>query len=535
MKSVPVLVVGGGPVGLTMSLALSQLDVRSLLVERHSGTAILPKARGINTRTMEVFRQLGVEADIRAVGTNPKFGRMIVWVESLSGKEINRLHPNRGAARALSPTTRCGCAQDILEPVLRRHASALDPDALLFNTELIDLQQSESGVVGTIRNRATEQTGKVSARYAIAADGAHSPLRNALGIERTGERDIYDSVNIHCRVNLADYVDHRPAGLYFVEQPDLRGTFLTINGSDRWGFLVHSLSEYGFTKDNLTPERCVELVRKAAGLPDVPVEVLGINFWKCSAMVSDTFRKGNVFLIGDAAHETTPSGGFGLNLGIQDVHNFAWKMAAVVKGQADPSLLDTYDAERRPHTTEVVQATLLNMKSFDRAKRQSGPVLPRKEFLNEQGLVFGARYDSAAVIPDGSKPPPVNDPVTDYAPSATPGCRAPHAEIECSGERRSTIDLFGRGFVLLATRGGAAWREAASRADIPVTVLVDSEDFRDAGGKWTDVYEVSDGGAVLVRPDGVVGWRCQKRPADHSVLAEALQSLLGRKFAVHAA
>ena len=259
------------------------------------------------------------------------------------------------------------------------------------------------------------------------------------------------------------------------------------------------------------------------------MEVLGINFWNCSAMVTDSFRSDNVFLVGDAAHETTPSGGFGMNL--------AWRMrdpgleiAAVLHGEADPALLDSYEAERRPHALEVVQATLLNMQSFDRTKRQAEARLPRKEFLNERGLIFGARYQSPAIVPDGSKPPEVTDPVTEYVPSAHPGCRAPHVWLENNDGRISTIDLFGRGFVLLAAPGGAFWRTATSQHDMPrIDVRVLDEDFTDPEGAWMVAYGVGEGGAVLVRPDGYVGWRMATTPTDPArALAEAFGQILAR-------
>ena len=539
MRTTPVLIVGGGPVGLTASLALSQQGVPSLLVERHPGTAILPKARGINARTMEMYRQMGVEADIRAAGMPPRFGKMILWAESLVGNEIKRLTPARGSAKnlAASPSANCGCSQDLLEPVLRRHAEALAPDGLLFSTELTDVSPADDGVRGVLTDRTTGETSEVFASYVIAADGAHSSLRKMLGIGRTGESDIYDSVNIHCRVDLLPWVETRPAALYYIEQPDLRGTFLTINGSDRWGFLVHSLSVYGFSKDNLPPERCIELVRKAVGVPDLPVELLGVSFWKCSAMVADAFRKGRMFLAGDAAHETTPSGGFGLNIGVQDTQNLAWKLAAVIKGHADASLLDTYDAERRPYATEVVRTTYLNMSSLNRKERQTAPQLPRKEYLAEQGLVFGMQYKSSAVLSDGTEPPAVEDPVTDYEPSATPGRRAPHVWLERKGERISTIDLFGRSFVLLAAPGGSAWREAARHQAAPqiIPYLV-GDDVLDVDGGWMEAYGVQEGGAVLVRPDGFVAWRSHALPPNPALaLDDALQCLLGRTAARRAA
>jgi putative polyketide hydroxylase len=294
---------------------------------------------------------------------------------------------------------------------------------------------------------------------------------------------------------------------------------------------------YGFSKENLSPERCIELVRKAVGVPDLPVELLGISFWKCSAMVADAFCKGRVFLAGDAAHETTPSGGFGLNIGVQDTQNLAWKLAAVIKGHADASLLDTYDAERRPYATEVVRTTYLNMSSLNRTERQTAPQLPRKEYLAEQGLVFGMQYKSAAVLSDGTEPPAVEDPVTDYEPSATPGRRAPHVWLDRKGERISTIDLFGRSFVLLAAPGGSAWREAARHQAAPqiIPYLV-GDDVLDVDGGWMEAYGVQEGGAVLVRPDGFVAWRCQSSPPNPALaLDDALQRMLGRAAARRAA
>jgi putative polyketide hydroxylase len=202
----------------------------------------------------------------------------------------------------------------------------------------------------------------------------------------------------------------------------------------------------------------------------------------------------------------------------------------VLHGDADPSLLDSYEAERRPHALEVVHATLLNMQSFDRSKRQAEARLPRKEFLNERGLIFGARYQSPAVVPDGSTPPQVSDPVTEYAPSAHPGCRAPHVWLENNGVRISTIDLLGRGFVLLAAPGGAFWRSAAGQRRLPrIDVRIVGEDLVDAENSFMAAYGVGEGGAVLVRPDGYVGWRVASKPIDPArALANAFGQIMAR-------
>jgi hypothetical protein len=240
-----------------------------------------------------------------------------------------------------------------------------------------------------------------------------------------------------------------------------------------------------------------------------------------------------VFLAGDAAHEMPPTGGFGLNTGVQDVHNLTWKIAAVLRGNADDALLDSYHAERQPLAEIITQNSLANALSMGRTARQSG-VLPRQQFLNEQGLIFGANYQSTAVLPDGTPPVVVADPVTDYAPSARPGSRAPHVWLRRGDAQISTIDLFGPRFVLLAGRDGGAWRRAAQAMGsswpplIAHTVGKDG-DLGDPDGHWHDAYGVDGDGAVLVRPDGHVAWRSRSGAANPvESLRSALDRLLGR-------
>src|SRR5580704_6571573 len=279
MLDIPVLISGGGPVGLTASLLLSQHGVRSLLVERHPSTALTPKARGINARTMEIFRQCGIDAAIREAGLAEGRLGLIVWAETLAGREIERRVPGRATAKnmAATPVRNCLCAQDDLEPVIRRFAEqAAEPGALRFNTELTSFSQGPGAVTGTLTDRTTGAETPFKARYLIAAEGAQSRVRRALGVKMTGEEKVYDSVNILFHADLTQWVEHRPAALYFVEQPDLRATFLTINGADRWGFLVHSLKQYDYTPAHFTTERSIEIIRKAVGVSDLKVEILGV-------------------------------------------------------------------------------------------------------------------------------------------------------------------------------------------------------------------------------------------------------------------
>ncbi len=537
MLDVPVLIVGGGPVGLTASILLSQQGVRSLLVERHPGTAILPKARGINARTMEMYRQTGIEQVIRDAGLPTERTGFIVWTESLAGREIERRVPGRMAPanRNVSPMLNCLCAQDDLEPVLRRFAEAQAPAELRFNTEMTEFRQDADGVTATLTDRVAGAKTEVRAQYLIAADGAQSRVRRVVATEMIGREGVYDSVNILFNADLHQWVQDRPAALYFVEQPDLRATFLTINAHDRWSFLIHSLKQYGYVPEDFTAERCAALIRQGVGKPDLPVTILGVSAWEASAIVADRYRDGRLFLAGDAAHEMPPTGGFGLNTGVQDVQNLVWKLAAVLKGQAGATLLDTYHPERQPLGLRITEASLENSLSMGRTARQDSAKLPRSEFLNEQGLIFGASYDSAAVIPDGTAPPAIADPVTQYVPSARPGSRAPHVWLERNGERISTIDLFGTCFVLLAGANGAAWLDAASRLASPARpelvahTIGGSGALADPEDAWLTAYGVEADGAVLVRPDGYVGWRARTQAdAPQRVLQQVLDGILGR-------
>ena len=509
MVETPVLIVGGGPVGLAASLLLSRLGIASLLVERHPGTAIHPKARGINARTMEIFHQQGVEDEVRAAGLPPNKVGFIVWTRTLAGEEIERRVPwGQSTARAeVTPVRACLCAQDYLEPVLRRCAERQRLGTLRFDTELTSFEQDDAGVVATITNLKSGAVEQVAAQYMIAADGAQSRVRQALGIAMQGQKDVYDSVNVLLEADLRPWTQDRPAALYFIENEEMRATFLTINAHDRWGFLVNSLRAHGQSPEDFTPEHSAGMIRRAVGVPDLRVKVLGVAPWVASAHVAERYRDRRVLLAGDAAHEMPPTGGFGMNTGIQDVQNLCWKVAAVLQGKAVPSLLDTYHDERQPFGKAITEQALANAASMGRMEKTLQGKGARREFLNEQGMIFGATYQSRAVVPDGSPRPVVANPVTDYAPSAWPGARAPHAWTQVGGKRVSTIDLVGNGFVLLAGAKGGAWAEAARPLDVAAVVLGDEE-------PWRELYGIDEAGAVLVRPDGHVGWRTAGLPAD---------------------
>jgi 2-polyprenyl-6-methoxyphenol hydroxylase-like FAD-dependent oxidoreductase len=428
---------------------------------------------------------------------------------------------------------RCLCAQDDLEPVLRAHAAFMPSGELHFGTELIDVQQDTGFVTATLRDAGGDM--RVRARYLIAADGARSRVRETLGIAMRGHAGIYRSLNVLLRADLTPWVSDRPAALYFIEQPGLKATFLTINGVNRWGFLVNNLPVDGSLGD-YTPERCAAIVRQAAGVPDLHVDILGVVPWVAAAQVAERYRDGRIFLAGDAAHHMPPTGGFGLNTGVQDVHNLAWKLAAVLGGWAGPGLLTSYEDERLPYGRAITEQSLANARSLGRGEpAEPAPAsnLARPEFLNELGMIFGASYQSAAVVPDGTPPPEIRNPVTDYVPSARPGGRAPHAWLERDGTRLSTLDLFGHGFVLLAGTDGAPWceeaRVVAQELAVPLTAVTIGAGglLGDPDKQWAELYGATSHGAVLVRPDGHVGWRCPAPPAaSGGELGRALRRLL---------
>jgi 2-polyprenyl-6-methoxyphenol hydroxylase-like FAD-dependent oxidoreductase len=539
MPDIDVLIAGGGPVGLSASILLSRLGVSSLLVERHPGTSIHPKARGINARTMEIYRQAGVEAAIRAAGLAHERSRFIIWSRSLAGEELERRIPSRSRpeAQRLTPVLRCLCAQDDLEPVLRAHAESLGPGQLRFGAELRDFRQDADHVVATLREAGGETT--VRARYLIAADGARSRVREALGIAMQGTPGLYRSINVLLNADLTRWVADRPAALYFIEQPGLKATFLTINGVNRWGFLINNLPVNG-ALDEYTAERCAAIIRQAAGDPDLEVEILGVVAWTAAALVAERYGAGRVFLAGDAAHHMPPTGGFGMNTGVQDVHNLAWKLAAVLHGWAGPDLLASYEDERLPYGRAITEQAMVNARSLGRGEAAEPAVPPagtlaRPEFLNELGMIFGASYDSGAIVADGTPPPAVANPVTDYHPGGRPGGRAPHAWLERDGVRLSTIDLLGDGFVLLAGEDGVTWRDAAvaaaGAAGVPLKAFVvgPGGDLENPDKDWTTLYGLAAGGAVLIRPDGHVGWRCPDAVADpRRTLATVLARILAK-------
>jgi putative polyketide hydroxylase len=547
-EKVPVLIVGGGIVGLSASLFLSHQSIVSLLVERHPGTSIHPRARGVNARTMELYRELGIDEAVRAAGAElaPSMGiykgkSLVEVIEAKQRKEGKRKFPGAGLFAKVGPVAGSRGTQDKIEPVLLAAARGRGGD-LRFNTEFVAFEQDEAGVTATVCERASGTHSTIHADYLLAADGAGSPTRQMLGVSTSGRGSLGHLLNILFQADLRELVRGREFSLCLIERPEMRGLFTSINNSDRWVFHLSYDPDKGEKAEDFPPERCKELLRIALGMPEIEIEIKSILPWESAVRVADGFQHGRVFLAGDAAHQMPPWGGQGANTGIADAHNLAWKLAAVLRGQATPALLATYDIERRPVGRVAAEES-------GAVADEYGLISMRKSFTLMLGLLrriprllgYGHEYTSQAIISDGTTAPKgilrqlLSGPL---GLDGRPGTRAPHVWVECQDKRISTLDLFGTRFVLLAGPDGTAWCKAASTVaarlgiELAAYRVGPDGDLVDMENHWKSRAGIQTSGALLVRPDGYVAWRARRLVSDPwKELEQVCSHLLGRVLA----
>ncbi|BBA96367.1 putative monooxygenase [Actinacidiphila reveromycinica] len=577
---VPVLIVGGGGCGLAASNFLSDHGVAHLLVERHADTAHVPKAHYLNQRTMEIFRQHGLDAPMVEQGAPLELFGGLRWLTSLTGggeMDARLIHEmdafGGGVLReryaAAGPVLPVKLPQVRLEPILRRTAQERNPGRVLFGHEMTGFEDRGDRVVAEIREVATGETTTVTAQYLIGADGGRT-VGSALGIEMQGLHGLLDVTTAYFAADLSPWWQEGTLLTHFLNayDPDLCSNLIEMGPS--WGKACEEwvLHFPPMPDGRLDEEAVTARIRELLGVPDLELTLHHVTNWTVEALVAEHYRKGRVLLAGDSAHRQPPTVGLGLNSGIQDAHNLAWKLAAVLSGRAGDSLLDTYEAERRPvcrhnvdwavsaasHHQTVLETVGLGPhapaqrreRMFARFFEQSpiGEVVRARtaEILDTHraggqahDLEVGFAYEQGAVVPDGSAPPP-RTPMRDvYHPTTRPGHRLPHAWLEHEGRRVSTHDLAGpaRGFVLFTGAEGTAWCEAAAQAaeklGVPVTAvrIGTGAQYADVDGGWAAVRETAADGAVLVRPDNHVAWRAATAAEDPAaVLADALSRVL---------
>jgi putative polyketide hydroxylase len=456
---VPVVVAGAGPAGLVTAATLARHGIGSRLVERNPGLSPLPRATAVSTRTMELLRSFGLEDEVRAgqLDLDATDGWAVQTLASPGGTAMPLGFPGFGQAVAASPTTPAAVPQDHLEPVLLRHLERSGLTEVRFGTELVAFDQDADGVTVVLREPATGACRTVRAGHLVGADGAHSRARSLLGIAMEGPDHLNEQLTVLFEAPLAGVVGDRRHGIYFIQHPEAAGVLVPNGAGDRWLYGRQWAPDRERLAD-YTDERLTGLIRTAAGVPDLPVEVVAKGAFSFAAQVADRYRAGRAFLVGDAAQRMTPRSGMGMNTAVAEGHDLGWKLAWVHNGWAGPELLDTYEAEWR---------------------------------------AVGARRTARSAVQDG-------EPDGAEALADDLNHRLPHAWLAgANGHPRSTLDLLGPGLTLLTGPSGAAWTAAAATLDPPSPLDVQ---LLDPGAAHT--IGIGPTGATLVRPDAqvIAGW-----------------------------
>ncbi|WP_040167247.1 FAD-dependent oxidoreductase [Microbacterium gorillae] len=574
-----VLIVGSGPSGSAAALALSTYGIPNVMITKYRWTANTPRAHITNQRAMEFFRDMGVEDEVNALATPHHLIGDTVFCSSIAGEEFGRIltwgtSPARHADyEAASPTLNCDIPQNYLEPILTRNATMRGTQTR-FSSEYVSHVQDADGVTTTVLDRVTGRTYEVRSKYLIGADGARSKVAADIGLPFEGAMDIAGSMNITFRADLEALVGHRPSVLYWVIQPGANvggigaGLVRMVRPWKEW-LIVWG---YDITQPppSIDDEAAREVVYQLLGTRDIDVEITGTSLWGNNEMFATELSRGRVYCVGDAIHRHPPSNGLGSNTSIQDSYNLAWKLAAVLRGQAGPELLDTFTTERAPVARQIVTRANKSSREFagffdalgvtdaadeagmvaaiaerklptaaGAARRAAlGEAMELKDYeFNAHGVELGQFYTSSAVVSDGSsRSEPTRDPELYYQASTVPGSPLPHAWVGDNAHRVSTLDLApSTRFTLFTGISGQAWADAAPAVaaklgiDLGAVVIGPGRETEDLYFDWARRREVGEDGVVLVRPDKIIAWRSQGLVEDpEAALTEALTRVLSR-------
>lgn len=528
-----VLVVGAGPVGLALAGDLGWRGRKALLVEQGDGSIFQPKMDLVGIRTMEYCRRWNIVADVESSPYDRDYPQDNVYLTALNAYELGRqpmpsMREDRPPPE--SPQKRERCPQNMFDPVLRRFASAQPTVELRYEHQMVSFREDAGGVTTTIKDIRADRTYQVRSRYLVGCDGAHSAVREALGIEMRGRGILTYTTNaIFCCPDFNQRHDKQPGYRYmFVGPNGVWATIVAINGKDLWRMsIIGSLDKRALEEKELT-----QIAHQLMGKP-FPLEMVSILPWARAELVADSYGSGRVLICGDACHRTSPTGGLGMNTGIGDAVDLSWKLDALIGGWGGSRLVESYTSERKPVAHRITTFSTGNLHIMKGA--QSGPEIYeeseagraarervgnalseglKREWLS-MNMHLGNRYLESPVIvydagEDHAAAKAELEDAIHYRPSSRPGARAPHAWMK---DGRSTLDLYGRSFVLLTfgdNSDTSAFQLAARESGMPLEVVAIAEP------EIADLYERA---LVLVRPDGHVAWRGTEPPADVAALA----------------
>ncbi len=530
-NKLPVVIVGGGPVGLSMAILLQRFGVEFVLLERNPTTTDHPKARGTYTRTMEIFRQWGIDALMKRHAL-PDGSDFFAFCESMTGHQWGRTMPEPNVGH--SPCWKIIQSQDTVEEELLDHVNKSRVGRILFNQEFLHFDESGNSIAVTSRDMRTGETTTWQAQYLIAADGATSAVRRQADIEMRGPATLAVMANEYWQADLSHVRDAKLCAGWRVYAKDSGYpicTVLNTNGRDKWLTLLPVGREVDERIGERTDDEVVKMARALSGEQNLDVSVINRSVWRLSRQVAANFRKDRVLLVGDAAHRFPPNGGYGMNSGIQDAHNLAWKLAFVLSGRASQRLLDTYNSERRPIAESNADFSLHNATRFtqcDEALRSGNAdrinfwIRDSDNHIHSIGQSLGFVYEDGAVIPDGTGKHVMR--ARWYEPTDKPGSRFPHLWLDLA-RQHTTLDWFDQEFVLVAGPRADEWVEAARKVSGTNGRVVQVRQLEDT--HIQDGLLLGQRGAVLVRPDGHVAFRMPWTPSDPAAeLAAVLSRLL---------
>jgi putative polyketide hydroxylase len=556
-EHVPILISGGGPVGLLTSILLSRAGIKNLVVEKRDHINTMPRARGITVRSVEIMGQLGLQKLFEAISLPPLWMKSFVYTETLAGEVLGVMHAKAmdpdAQDNGYSPQKYVVAAQDRIDPLLFEAVSGYSEAEIRFNNEVTGYVEDATGITTTVR-KPNGTISRIRSEYLIAADGGKSLLRGRSGIGESGLKNLRSFINNHIRADFSRFTAGREGALIWTFAPGLEGLFQALDGKKNWAVQVQYDPET-FEGDTWTEEQACAHIRAMIGSPaadDIEIEIVKTYTFTLSMMISNTLRKGRLLLTGDAAHQVPPHGGFGLNTGLQSAHNLAWKLAMVLRGEAPDALLDTYDSERREVAQRVcdfgkrnagyIEQMLSAMRNASSTEDKSAIIAASQQYGNWWGLDLGVHYEGdGAFIADDVPLPEVADPVIDFVPHAKPGYRAPHFWALQGPDRVSSIELCHSRFVLFAGPAGDAWVSAAGDDRLGLKSKIKAYRVAQDGDliperDFCSLYGIGRSGAVLVRPDGHVAFRAQDATGDPTVrLGVALDHVLRRTVADEAA